>query len=85
MASAGEVIVVRSWRITGAEPSGAMMWFDPDREVPCLRSLPPISEDADGFYEGGALGGTLREERCVPLEGSEASTVTEDSNGDLPF
>ncbi len=64
--------VARMWRITTAEPSGAMMWFDPEREIPMIRTPPPDSED---FYEGGALlafEGTLMEEEGVPLEGGDA-------------
>ena len=84
--------VARMWRITAAEPSGCMMWFDPDREIPMIKSPPPDSED---FYEGGALfvfEGTLMEEEGVPLEGGDAKTSEERPNAvpgapprDLPF
>ncbi len=84
--------VARMWRITAAEPSGCMMWFDPEREIPMIRTPPPNSE---GFYEGGALlgfEGTLMEEEGVPLEGGDARTSEERPNAgsggsspDLPF
>jgi len=32
----GKRIVVRAWRISRAEPSGMVMWFDPELEVPSL-------------------------------------------------
>ncbi len=48
------------------------MWFDASREVPLLGSLTSDSEGTDGFYEGGALDGTLREEECVPLVGGDS-------------
>ena len=79
------LVQVRSWRILGAEPSGALMWFDPSREIPMIRSaLPPGGEDVDGFYEGGALEGTLDQEEGVPRKGGETKT-SEDGCDDLPF
>ena len=75
-------LVVRSWRITKANPRGFMMWFDPDVEIPCLRSLPPDSDGYDPFYEGGALLGTFEEEGGVPCEGSDSEETDDD---DLPF
>jgi len=77
-------ITVCSWRITAADPSGMMMWFDPTCEVPLLGHSPPNSEDVDGFYEGGALGGTLREEGCVPCEGADSDTINREDT-ELPF
>ncbi len=32
-------IVIRNWRVMRAEPTGALIWFDPEREVPSLRAL----------------------------------------------
>ncbi len=32
-------MIVSSWRISRAEPSGLVMWFDPESEVPCIRPL----------------------------------------------
>ncbi len=69
-----------SWRVTEAEPSGMMMWFDPAREEPGVRvALPPDGEDLDSFYEGGALEGTSEGAEGVPCEGSAAKMSGEDS------
>jgi len=68
-----------------AEPSGCMMWFDPERELPYVGSPPPDSEvKTDPHYEGGALEGTSEEEEGVPLEGGDAKETVEDLDG-LPF
>ena len=41
-------ILVCSWRIVKAEPSGMFMWFDPEREEPRLvRATPPDSEERE--------------------------------------
>jgi len=49
-------VVVRSWRITGAEPSGCMMYFDPLREVPALFRI-PLSDQPPGGHEVLELAG----------------------------
>ena len=68
----GGQIVVRSWRITGAEPHGAMMWFDPEREAPQLRIIThPNSEETLMGFEGAGEGTILRM-GGVPRKGSEA-------------
>jgi len=36
-----DLLVVRTWRIVQAEPTGCFMWFDPSRETPMVRSTPP--------------------------------------------
>ena len=82
----------RMWRITVAEPRGCMMWFDPDREIPMIGSLPSDSEDSEAYYEGGALDevrvpgadGTTVEEGGVPRKGGETKTSATDGC-DLPF
>ena len=70
------------------------MWFDPDREVPSLRSLPTGSDESeDRLIEGHAQAeleqrteadGTLREVGGVPCEG-DAAKMSEDSSNDMPF
>ncbi len=61
------------------------MWFDPAREVPLLGHLPPDGEEADGFYEGGALQvGTSEGEEGVPCEG-DAAKMSEEDQSELPF
>ena len=34
-------LVLRSWRVFKAEPSGALVWFDPDKEEVMLFELEP--------------------------------------------
>ena len=75
-------IPVRSWRVTEAEPHGLMMWFDPAREIPMLRSTPPISDPGDQLLLEQGGDGTLEEEGVVPCEGSDPLTEAHD---DLPF
>jgi len=55
-------LVLRSWRVSQAEPSGAHVWFDPTREQLKLFALEPSTEErvanaseGDDYYEGGAL------------------------------
>jgi len=92
-ADRGPELVVCSWRIQTADPSGMTMWFDPDREVPRLESLSSDQRrDRDEFYEGGALEGTSMEEEGVPLGGSETRMsdrrqiwLFSDPAGELPF
>ncbi len=79
MPAEGSKIVVRSWRITGADPSGAMMWFDPTRETPMLVATPyPSAREPDPFYEGGALMELSTEERVATREGGAAKTSDTD-------
>ncbi len=73
--------VVRDWRITGAHPRGAMMWFDPETEIPLLRSLPSDSDEDDQMNGVGELSGTFEEEEGVPCEGSDSAG----GDDDLPF
>ena len=92
--SDGLELVVRSWRITAADPSGSTMWFDPTREVPCLRSLPSDSDGVDRAYELAQIAleqgeldlarGTPKEEGGVPCEGDAASKGSKELD-DLPF
>ena len=82
-----EVKVPLAWRICKADPSGLLMWFDPTREEPLLRSLPHDSEEPDGWYEGGALH-TLElfgEREVEPHSGADAETSQTDLEDDLPF
>jgi len=55
----GSEITVCSWRITKADPSGFMMWFDPQTEVPMLMRAkalgPPSFEDG---HDGKSVDGT---------------------------
>ena len=37
-------IMLRSWRVTKASPSGLMVWFDPDRESIELYEMDPQLE-----------------------------------------
>ena len=87
-AELGELLPVRSWRIMDAEPHGAMMWFDPDREVPSLRSLPHGGEEIEGEASRSAEGlercGTLREVGGGPLEGGDAK-MSDHKTNELPF
>jgi len=64
-------IVVRAWRVTGAEPHGMMMWFDPASEVPSLRSRPHDCEDGSELplFESG----TPEVVEGVPCEGRETN------------
>ena len=39
-------ILVRAWRIVGADPFGAMMWFDPGVEQPLLVRLLSGSDES---------------------------------------
>jgi len=56
-------LVLRSWRMMKADPSGLMCWFDPEREKLMLFELDPredsrvdaLCEGDDQYYEGGAL------------------------------
>ena len=41
-------IVLRSWRVQEAEPSGLFVWFDPDREGVELYELDPPTESGVG-------------------------------------
>ncbi len=75
----GEPKDALSWRVVSAEPSGMMMWFDPEREAPMYRVLSPGSDGTDGFYEGGALGEHLEEGEGSPGEGSAANGSDEGS------
>ena len=80
-----ELKVISCWRMTAAEPSGMHMWFDPFTETPQLLDSPsPDGDESEGYYEGGALDGTLRGEGVVPCEGDAASTVNT-KDPELPF
>ena len=85
MAAELKEIPVRSWRITEALPSGMSMWFDPAREVPGLRSLPPDQRRTEPYYEGGALDGTSMEGGGVPPEGGDTKTSDRGDHRGLPF
>ena len=37
-------LVLRSWRVVTAEPSGSFVWFDPEREEVRLYALEPPTE-----------------------------------------
>ena len=79
------MIVVRSWRITEAEPHGLMMWFDLTREVPLLGlHSPPSSEELEAVLEFDSPDGTLGRERVVPRKGPEDKTSAS-KDTDLPF
>ncbi len=71
MSSSSKPEPARSWRVTGAEPSGCMMWFNPFTEEPFVRQYSPSDQrpSSEPYYEGGALEGTPREGGVVPLEG----------------
>ena len=46
-------IILRSWRVTHAEPSGLFVWFDPTREAVELYELePPKDEGVAKANEG---------------------------------
>ena len=80
------LLVVRSWRISRAEPSGMMMWFDPSIEAPMLRSLTPEQRRSpEGLEPLSPLGGTIPEEGVVPCEGSDPSVAKTDLEDELPF
>ena len=69
---------VRRWRICKADPSGLLMWFDPDSEVPCLRSLPSEQRDDDFNYLGYRWkDGTLERKQGVPLVGGDSDMQLE--------
>ena len=49
---------VRSWRVTGAEPRGLNVWFDPDSEYVRLFDIPhPDSDEGRRFLERVAVSG----------------------------
>ena len=50
-----------AWRVTKADPSGCMCWFDPDTEEPLIRRQDPPS-DSDPWYPGGAMEGVMEPE-----------------------
>ncbi len=78
-------IVVRSWRITDAEPSGCHMWFDPYREIPMIGCIPPpSSEDSEPYREGRWEGGTLDGGGVVPREGGDTNK-SDSGDPELPF
>ncbi len=79
-------ITVSSWRITQAQPTGMMMWFDPEREVPLLRTASVLEREELGYYEGGALDGTVsRTEGSAEVGGDAPEDPSVDEDDDLPF
>jgi len=47
-------LMLRSWRVVGAEPSGLFVWFDPARESVELYELePPEIPGVDAYSEEG--------------------------------
>ena len=83
--------MVCSWRITNADPSGMMMWFDPTCEEPLLRSLPTEQRSMESEDGSESAAGTLGEVGGVPCEGSAAEETDRELGGqgdllpDLPF
>ncbi len=77
---------VCSWRITAAEPSGMMMWFDPHIEVPLLGYPSPDSAvNREGRFESDHLKGTGGGEKGNPTLGGETKTSGDFKDEDLPF
>ena len=69
-------IVVRQWRVTEADPSGCVVWFDPTREVCYLYELdPPAELGVVAYREGDDQYGLLEENQVK----------TGSSDDDLPF
>jgi len=51
--SPGRRKVICQWRVAKAEPSGLMVWFDPDTELVRLYELEhPETSGVEGFSEG---------------------------------
>ena len=49
-------IAIRLWRLWRAEPSGLLLWFDPEREFPRLYELEPqMKSGVEGYCEGDDL------------------------------
>ena len=51
-------LILRAWRVSEADPSGAHVWFDPEREEVRLYELDPQTEtgvrkcsEGDDLYE----------------------------------
>ena len=76
---------VASWRVQEAEPSGCTMWFDPTREVPMLRDLPPDQREPHQDSEPFGLTMELSEEREVETPEGGAAKMSETDGCDLPF
>ncbi len=83
-----------SWRITKADPSDLMMWFDPTCEEPAVRRIPPRDSDLTDlsmFHDlaESEVSGTYGNEEGVPCKGSEANASEENQEEflgeELPF
>jgi len=72
-------LAVRQWRIVTAEPSGLLMWFDPLREIPLLRSTLPDGDCHEQAPPASSLipWEHMVEGRVVPDEGSDSEEVPE--------
>ncbi len=67
---------VLSWRMTRADPSGMMMWFDPTREEPALWSF--LSPDGEVEPDREVETELDEGERVEPLEGGDTKTSAEE-------
>ena len=74
-----ERIVLRSWRVSKADPSGCTVWFDPSREQLQLYALDPPKDEgvADALEGDDQLGLGL------PIPSNEPPGSSDP--GDLPF
>ena len=68
-------LVLRSWRVTKAEPSGLFVWFDPDRESVELYEVDPP-------WKRGVLAFGERDDQLDLLE---SILVSDRHSDDLPF
>ena len=69
------MLVVRQWRMVTAEPSGMLMWFDPELETPLLRST-HLDSDTGSTPSGENLEHSP-ERWVIPDEGSASEEVPE--------
>ncbi len=70
----GSEVKVLAWRVMEAEPSGAMMWFDPLTEEPVIYRLPlPVQQsvgpDGPELLAGGDSTGYL--DKVVSVRAAE--------------
>ena len=73
---AKKLLVLRSWRVQKAEPSGFFVWYDPSREGIELYELePPKDEGVPEVLEAD-------DQRSLWCDPNQVQTVVSD---DLPF
>ncbi len=73
-------LIVRNWRVSKGDPSGAHVWFDPGKELVRLFRLPPhdseaATEDHAGVDKPGESG-YLDSVISVSAEGNDARELS---------